>query len=95
LQLNGRKYSFLHSGLVHLILAMPIVVVAADKEAFHGFCDALLTVLAEPYGELSLVASEQLGKMGSEEPLQRACAPRAVRARCIRIHGQSELACHA
>ena len=43
-------------------------VVAADQEAFHGFYDALLTVLAEPYGELSVVASEQLGKKGSKEP---------------------------
>jgi len=44
-------------------------VVTADQEAFHGFCDALLTVLAESYGELSIVASKQLGKKGSKEPL--------------------------
>jgi hypothetical protein len=45
-------------------------VVAAHQEAFHGLCDALLTVLTQPCGELSVVPFKQLEKMGSEEPLQ-------------------------
>jgi len=44
LQLNGRKYSLLHAGLLHLILAIPFGVVPANQEAFHGPCDALLSV---------------------------------------------------
>ena len=47
-----------------------LAVVAAHQEAFYGLCDALLPVLTEPCGKLSVVSFEQLGKMGSEEPLQ-------------------------
>ena len=57
------------------------------------FGPVLLTVLTQPCGELSVVPFKQLGKMGWEEPLQWACSPRSVGARCRGIHGQSELAC--
>jgi len=43
-----------------------LAVVAAHQEAFHGLCDALLPVLTQPFGELSVVSFEQLGRMGSE-----------------------------
>jgi hypothetical protein len=70
-------------------------VVPAVEEAFHRFRDVFPAVFAQPCGELTIVSSEDLGKMGAEEPLQRACAPRAVRAWGCRIHGQRELVCHA
>jgi len=69
-------------------------VVPATQEPFHRLRDALLPVLAESYGELRVVLSGQLGEMGAEKPLQRACAPRAVSARGCRFQGQRELVCH-
>jgi hypothetical protein len=76
-------------GMEHLAAeGAPILGLAVRVNAFQA-------VLAQPCGELNVVSPEEVGKMGGEEPLQRACAPLAVGARGRRIQGQRQLVCHA
>lgn len=70
-------------------------VVSTVQEALHGLRDALPAEAAQPRGELRLVACEELGEVGAEQPLKRASSPLAVGARGLRIQGQRELVCHA
>jgi hypothetical protein len=49
--------------------------------------EALLPVFAEPYGELRVVSSKQLGKLGAEEPLhtaQQYTLPHCRKLPCLR-----------
>jgi len=73
----------------------PLCVVPAVQEPLHGLRDALLTARTQSSGELRVVSTEELEKMGTEDPLQRARAPRAAGARGCRIQGQRQLVCHA
>ena len=56
-------------------------IVAAGEEPLHRPVDPLEAELPELLGELGLVAGEELGEVGTEEPLERACSPLAVGAR--------------
>ena len=45
-------------------------------------------------GELGVVAGDQFGEVGAEEPLERACSPLTVGARGRRIQREGELDGH-
>ena len=52
------------------------VVVAAAQKALHRLGDPREAELAEPLGELSLVANAKLGEVGAEQSLQRVDTPK-------------------
>ena len=69
-------------------------VVAAAQKALHCLGDPLQAELSESLGELSLVAGDELGEVGAEQPLERADSPLAVGAGGRRIQGQRQLVGH-
>ena len=71
----------------------PAVVTAAHK-AIHRIGDPLQPELPEALGELSLIAGDELGEVGTEKPLEGARSPLAVAAGGRRIQGERQLVCH-
>ena len=69
-------------------------VVAAAQKALHCLGDPLQPELSESLGELSLIASDEPGEVGAEQPLQRADSPLVVDAGGRRIQGQRQLVGH-
>jgi hypothetical protein len=65
-------------------------IVAAAQKALHRLGDPLEAELPESLGEISLIAGDQLGEVGTEEPLEGACSPLAVGARrcSLKLEGQ-------
>ena len=55
-------------------------VVAAAQKALRCLGDPLQPELSESLGELSLIAGDELGEVGAEQPLQRADSPLVVGA---------------
>ena len=81
LQLKGRKYSHSAVGVGKLDSGDAPAIVAAAQKALHRLGDPLEAGLPESLGELSLIAGDELGEVGTEEPLEGACSPLAVGAR--------------
>jgi len=68
-----------------------LAVVATRDGALDGLREALQAGLPEALGELSLVASDELGEVSSEEPLERARASLAVGPGRRRVQTEGEL----
>jgi len=71
-----------------------LVIVAAVQKALHRLGDPLEAELPESLGELSLIAGDELGEVGTEEPLEGARSPLAVGAEGRRIQEERQLVCH-
>jgi hypothetical protein len=69
-------------------------VVAAAQKALHCLGDPLQPELSESLGELSLIAGDELGEVGAEQPLQRADSPLVVDAGGRRIQAERQLVAH-
>jgi len=68
-------------GVTALDASDTLAIVAAGEEPLHRPADPLEAELPALFGELGLVAGEELGEVGTEEPLDRAFPPLAVGAR--------------
>jgi hypothetical protein len=66
--------------------------VTAGQETLNRVADPLEAKLAELPGEIGIVADDQFGEVGAEEPLERARSPLAVGARGRRVQREGELA---
>ena len=60
-------------------------VVTATQKALHRLGDPLEAELSESLGELSVIAGDQLGEVGTEKPLEGARSPLAAGAGGRRI----------
>ena len=70
-------------------------VIAAAQKALHRLGDPREAELAEPLGELSLVANAKLGEVGAEQSLQRVDTPLPVGARGCGLRLESQRVGHS
>jgi len=77
---EGTEVLVLAFGVCALDPGDATAVVTAGEEPFYRIGDPLEAELAEPLGELGLVAGGELREVRTEEPLERAHSPLAVGA---------------